>query len=190
MIKNFFGFKEKTIQAFDKKGRRLPVTKVQVFPLVIKRIKTKEKDGYLALLMSFKKKKKEILKEVRVDKLEDFKVGEKITPDKVFSVDDKVKVRGISKGKGFTGVVKRWGFKGGPATHGQSDRERAPGAIGQGTDPGRVWKGKRMAGRAGGKTVFIKGLKVFKVDKEKNEIWVTGLIPGVKGGMIEISKIK
>lgn len=105
------------------------------------------------------------------------------------AIGDKVKVTGISKGKGFAGVVKRWKFAGGPRTHGQSDRERAPGSIGQTTTPGRVYKGKKMAGRMGGKRITIKGLKVVEIKPEENILVVKGLVPGNKGGMLKISKL-
>lgn len=188
MIKTFFGFKDKSTQTFDKKGKRLPVTLIKVNPLVIKKIKTKEKDGYLALQVALKKRDKEVLKEIRIEDSADFKRGEKVKVDQVFKENDKIRVRGRSKGKGFAGVMKRWGFKGGPRTHGQSDRQRAPGSIGQGTDPGRVWKGKKMAGRMGGEIVLIKGLKIFKIDGEKNLITITGLVPGARGKVVEIIK--
>lgn len=113
-------------------------------------------------------------------------IGEKIAD--IFSAGDKVKVSGTTKGKGFSGVVKRWGFSGGPRTHGQSDRHRAPGSIGQGTTPGRVFKGKKMAGRGGGRTKTILGIKVVKVDGEKNELWVGGAVPGSKGGKVKVTK--
>lgn len=105
-----------------------------------------------------------------------------------FVVGDKVKVTGISKGKGFAGVVKRWGFAGGPRTRGQSDRERAPGSIGQTTTPGRVYKGKKMAGRMGGKRVTIKGLKVVEIKPEENLLVVKGLVPGPKKSVLTIKK--
>lgn len=104
------------------------------------------------------------------------------------SLGDKVKVTGISKGKGFAGVVKRWHFAGGPRTHGQSDRERAPGSIGQTTTPGRVYKGKKMAGRMGGKKVTIRGLKVIEVKPEENLLVVKGLVPGGKNSKVMVSK--
>lgn len=104
------------------------------------------------------------------------------------AVGDKVKITGISKGKGFAGVVKRWKFAGGPRTHGQSDRERAPGSIGQTTTPGRVYKGKKMAGRMGGKKVTIKGLKVVEIKPEEKLLVVKGLIPGNKGSFVRVSK--
>ena len=104
-------------------------------------------------------------------------------------VGDKVKITGISKGKGFAGVIKRWKFAGGPRTHGQSDRERAPGSIGQSTTPGRVYKGKHMAGRMGGKKVTVKGLKVIDIKPEEKLLVVEGLVPGNKKGKLKISKI-
>lgn len=100
---------------------------------------------------------------------------------------DKVRVSGISKGKGFQGVVKRHGFKGGPASHGQKDRLRAPGSIGA-TDPGRVIKGKKMAGHMGVKRVTVKNLKIAKVEPEKNILMVKGAVPGMKGTIIEVRK--
>ena len=105
-----------------------------------------------------------------------------------FEVGDKVKISGKSKGKGFAGVVKRWGFRGGPRTHGQSDRERAPGSIGAGTDPGRVWPGKKMAGRMGGKRVTVKGLEVVEVDEDSKVIKVAGSVPGPRNAVLEIRK--
>ncbi len=101
-------------------------------------------------------------------------------------VGDLVNITGISKGMGFTGVVKRWGFKGGPRTHGQSDRERAPGSIGQTTSPGRVWKGKKMPGQAGRKTITIKKSKVIGLDEKNKILTVSGPIPGARKGAVKI----
>jgi large subunit ribosomal protein L3 len=114
---------------------------------------------------------------------EEFKPGEEINAE-IFSVGDKVTVSGVSKGKGFAGVVKRWGFKGGPKTHGQSDNLRAPGSIGAGTDPGRVFKGKKMPGRMGGEKVTLKGRKVIAI--QDSIILIAGPIPGSRGDMIAI----
>lgn len=111
------------------------------------------------------------------------KIGE------VFKPGDKIKITGWSKGKGFAGVVKRWHFKGGPKTHGQSDRERAPGSIGQGTTPGRVFRGKKMAGRMGTDKVTISGVKVYDVDGENHFLLVTGLLPGSRNGRLVMMKI-
>jgi large subunit ribosomal protein L3 len=115
-------------------------------------------------------------------------IGEEVTPDLLFSVGDLVDVSGVSKGKGFQGVVKRHHFAGGPRTHGQSDRERAPGSIGQTTTPGRVYKGKRMAGRMGGERVTIKNLSIIKVDKD--QLVVKGLVPGAINSWLEIKTVK
>lgn len=117
------------------------------------------------------------------------KVGDVITVSDIFSVGDLISVSGISKGKGFAGVVKRHHFRGGPKTHGQSDRERAPGSIGQTTTPGRVYKGKRMAGRMGGETVTIKNVHVIGIDKEKNEMLISSPIPGIPGAILTIIKL-
>jgi hypothetical protein len=105
-----------------------------------------------------------------------------------FTAGDTLKVAGTSKGKGFAGVVKRWGFHGGPKTHGQSDRERHPGSIGQTTTPGRVYKGKRMAGRMGGQRVTISGLALMAVLEKEKQFLVKGLVPGAEGGKLEIKK--
>ena len=190
MLKSFYGFKDKVTQTFNKKGKRLAVTFLKVEPIVVKKIKDKKKDGYLALQVILKKQNKKILKEIRIDEIKDFKIGDKVKINQIFKEDEKVTISGISKGKGFAGAMKRWGFKGGPRTHGQSDRQRAPGSIGQGTDPGRVWKGKKMPGRMGRNKILIKGLKIFKIDEEKNEMIITGLIPGEKGEVVEIIKEK
>ena len=129
------------------------------------------------------------LREVRVTDLGDLKPGSEIKADDVFKEGDKVAITGISKGKGFAGVVKRHHFKGGPRTHGQSDRERAPGSIGQTTTPGRVYKGKRMAGRMGQDKVTLKNLKVVSIDTEKNILIVSGLVPGGRNSLLMIKKI-
>ncbi|MCL4382801.1 MAG: 50S ribosomal protein L3 [Patescibacteria group bacterium] len=109
--------------------------------------------------------------------------------DEILQIGDKVKVTGLSKGKGFAGVVKRWRFAGGPRTHGQSDRERAPGSIGQTTTPGRVYKGKRMAGRMGKDRITVRGLKIVAIDNEQKILTIKGLIPGNKKGKVTIVKL-
>ncbi len=111
------------------------------------------------------------------------KIGDEVKPE-IFSIGDKVVIRGVSKGKGFAGVVKRWGFHGGPKTHGQSDRWRSPGSIGAGTDPGRVLKGKKMAGRMGQDTITLANREI--VDIKDNYILLKGPIPGSKGDLVEI----
>lgn len=130
------------------------------------------------------------LREVRLETEADLKVGDVVKLENIFRKGDVVQVSGTSKGKGFAGAVKRWGFHGGPKTHGQSDRHRAPGSIGQGTTPGRVLKGKKMAGRLGNDRVTVKNLIVVDLDKEKGILAVSGPVPGVKGGLLEIKKLK
>jgi len=192
------------------KGVRIPVTFIKVGPCVVTQIKKKEKDGYWAVQVGFGERKiKKItkplkghlrgaigdkkaplfLREIRLRDEPEFKKGEVINASDVFGKGDIVVVTGISKGKGFAGVVKRWGFAGGPKTHGQSDRLRAPGAIGQGTSPGRVHKGKKMAGRMGGNTVTLKNLFVIDVDKESGEVKLSGSVPGKTGGLLRIEKL-
>lgn len=172
-------------------GEWVAVTRLNMEPMRVRQIKNMEKDGYTAVQFGIgarKNGKEKFIREARASG-EEKKVGDTVKIADIFSAGDKVKVTGVSKGKGFSGVVKRWGFHGGPRTHGQSDRHRAPGSIGQGTTPGRVFKGKKMAGRGGGWTKTILGLRVVKVDGEKNELWVGGAAPGAKGGLIKISKI-
>ena len=116
-------------------------------------------------------------------------MGEEGRLGESFKEGDKIVVTGISKGKGFAGVVKRHGFSGGPRTHGQSDRERAPGSIGSTTTPGRVYKGKRMAGRMGGSRVTVKNLTICRIDSQKNILYVCGAVPGVKKSVLTLRKI-
>jgi large subunit ribosomal protein L3 len=199
MVKAILGEKLRQTSRFDAEGTLIPVTEVEAGPCTVMQIKTPQNDGYQAIKLGFKgkkaKKAKEagketprFLREVPTDSL-DYKVGDRIKVGEVFVVGDKVNVSGTSKGKGFAGVVKRWGFAGGPRTHGQSDRERAPGSIGQTTTPGRVYKGKKMAGRMGHKRVTVKGLKVVEVNPEKNLLVISGLVPGAKGSLVLISKL-
>ncbi|HUS60413.1 MAG TPA: 50S ribosomal protein L3 [Nevskiaceae bacterium] len=200
MTNAILGTKLDMVQKFDKAGWRMPVSQVMAGPCKVAKIKTLGKDGYNAIQFGFGEKKvkpkkgaksktaPKFLREFRVDKLPRLKIGDEIKVGQVFKVGDKVKVTGQSKGKGFTGVMKRWGFKGGPRTHGQSDRQRAPGSIGQGTTPGRVYKGKKMPGRAGGQKVTISGLTVTEVDDKNNLLEIKGLLPGPKNGFLIIRK--
>jgi len=122
------------------------------------------------------------------DEKNECKVGDVVKVSDIFKVGDTVQVTGMSKGKGFAGAVKRWKFAGGPKTHGQSDRHRAPGAIGQGTTPGRVFKGKRMAGRMGFDKITVKNLKVIGIEPEKSEILISGPVPGTPSRVLMITK--
>jgi large subunit ribosomal protein L3 len=215
MLNTILGSKIKMSQAFVE-GARVPVTLVKAGPCTVTQIKTQEKDGYWGVQLGFGERKiKNITKalqghlrgvikdlpaqagkkaprflcETRLDGESEYKIGDIIKVSDIFSSGDRVAVTGVSKGKGFAGVVKRWHFAGGPKTHGQSDRQRAPGSIGQGTDPGRVWKGKKMAGRMGGEKITIKNLKVVSVDSEKNEISLSGPVPGAYGSLLTIRRI-
>jgi large subunit ribosomal protein L3 len=159
--------------------KTLPVTVLQALPAEVVRVKKKEKDGYSAALLKFNEK----LKEFRVPE-NTFEEGEKIDVS-IFEKGDKVNIRAKRKAKGFAGVVKRYGFAGGPRTHGQEDRERAPGSIGQ-RWPQRVRKGLKMAGRIAPNYVTVKNLEVIDVIPEKNLILVKGSVPGPNKNLVEI----
>jgi len=199
------GKKLKMSQVF-KEDKVIPVTIIQAGPVVVTQIRTQEKDGYEAVQVGFGSKKTknikkpqlgqfknlgnfQYLKEFRVQdsKIQDFKVGDVLTIAQ-FKEGEKVKISGLSKGKGFQGVVKRHGFGGGPTTHGQKNRLRAPGSIGN-TAPQRVLPGRKMAGRMGGERITIKNLEIIGVDAEKNILMVKGAVPGRKGTLLEIRSI-
>lgn len=183
MVKFILGEKVKMTQMFDNEGNAYPATLVLAEPNEITQIKTEEKDGYVSVQVSLGKKKKEF----RLDMADDFKAGNKIDVA-VFEEGDKVRVSGISKGKGFQGVVKRHGFKGGPRTHGQKHSEREAGSIGD-KGAAKVFKGRKMPGRMGSDRVTVKNLKILKVDKEENLLLVSGAIPGKRGTLVEIRSI-
>lgn len=199
MLNTILGTKKGMTQGFSEAGIRLPVTVVKTGPNLVVKIKNGENAERTILAYGDKKIKNikkpilGILKGVPLSFLTEVageaKEGEWIKPSDVISLGDLVKVTGISKGKGFAGVVKRWRFAGGPKTHGQSDRERAPGSIGQGTTPGRVYKGKKMAGRMGGGKITVKNLEVISVDDQKGEIRLKGPVPGANGAFLRITKI-
>jgi len=184
-------------------GTAESVTAVEVGPCVVTQVKTKARDGYEAVQIGFGAARKlnspkaghQVrsggrfihLQEFGVDDLAEFEVGQELKAD-VFEVGELIKVIGTSKGKGFSGVVRRWGFRGGPKTHGQSDRHRAPGSIGAGTSPGRVWPGTKMAGHYGVDRITVKGLKVVATDVDKNVVLVRGPIPGARNGIVRIEK--
>jgi len=193
-------------QIYNEMGDAFPVTLVEAGPCKVIQVKTKEKDGYSALQLGFDKKPERlvnepekghyktaksdayrVLKEFRSFESDYCEVGKEVKAD-IFQIEDKVDVRGVSKGKGFQGVVKRYNFKGGPKTHGQGDRLRAPGSVGQSADPSRVVKGIKMPGRTGGDNVTIKGLKVLKVNSEKNLLYIKGAIPGANNSTVIIKR--
>ena len=191
---------------FDPEGKQTACTIIEAGPCVVTQVKTKESDGYNALQLSFGDKKdkhttkaeknhfakaqtapKKFSKEFRDFAIEK-NIGETITVD-IFAEGDKVEVVGTTKGKGFQGVVKRHGFSGvGQQSHGQHDRQRAPGSLGNSSDASRVMKGVRMAGRMGNDRVKLKGLKVVKIFADKNYILVSGSVPGHNGSIVLIQK--
>ena len=185
-------------RVFSEDRKVMPVTLIEAGPCVVTQVKTEEKDGYRAVQVGFGEKKKinkplmghlknlgrfRYLKEIR-DIKEDIKIGDKIDAG-VFEEGDKVRVIGISKGKGFQGVMKRHGFHGSPATHGHKHDHRAPGSIGS-AFPEHVLKGKKMAGRMGSDQIMVKGLKIIKVDKENNLLAIKGAVPGKRGALVEV----
>lgn len=185
--------------------KRTPVTLIEAGPCVVtqvlensiqigfgkKKLKNTSKplQGHLKKTLS-KTQASRWLCEVEKDENYDYKVGDKIKLSDIFSVGDVVSTTSVSKGKGFAGVMKRWDFGGGSRTHGQSDRQRAPGSIGQGTDPGRVRKGKKMAGRMGGIKNTIKNLKIVSIDETQNIVGVSGPVAGSPGSFVIIKKLK
>jgi len=191
---------------FDPSGKQTACTIIEAGPCVVTQVKTKDTDGYDAIQLAFGDKKekhtvkaeknhfakantpaKSFVKEFRNHTTEKA-LGETITVD-IFTEGEDVSVVGTTKGKGFQGVVKRHGFSGvGGASHGQHDRQRAPGSLGNSSDASRVMKGVRMAGRMGGDRVKLKGLKVVKIFAEKNYILVSGSVPGHNGSIVLIQK--
>ena len=203
MKKALIGKKIGMTQIFDEQGKVIPVTAIEVGPCTVMQIKTVEQDGYQAVqlgfgdvkeskltkpeLGKFKKNKlqpKKYLREVRLDSIEGIKVGDELKAD-VFAVGDKVDIQGTSKGKGFQGVIKRWGQSRGPMGHG-SMYHRRPGSMGPTSTPGRVFKGKNLPGHMGNVTVTIQNLEVVKVDLDKNVILVKGSVPGAKKSILKI----
>jgi large subunit ribosomal protein L3 len=192
---------------FGDDGSVVPVSVIEATPNTVTRIRDVEKDGYAALQLGagvarrstkpvagqFKHLDKEQqhpkhVREVRLDATAEYEVGQQLGVD-VFEAGELVDVTGVSKGHGFTGVIARHNFRRGPKTHG-SDHHRAPGSIGAGTYPGRVWKGSRMPGHMGNEQVTVKKLKVVKVDPDRNLILVKGAVPGARNGLLLVQKAK
>jgi len=205
IMKFILGKKLGMSQLFDKKGYVVPVTLVEAGPCSVVQVKSKENDGYSAVQIGFgeikdkkvKKPQKGHFKKAGLEKgfryLREFpnghlKIGEQIDVS-IFQEGEIVKVAGISKGKGFQGVVKRHGFSGFPASHGTKHGSRAPGSIGS-AFPERVWKGKKMAGRMGNERVTVSGLEIVQIDKKNNLLAIEGAIPGKKGILLEIVTTK
>ena len=209
-MKGILGKKVGMTQVFSERGEAIPVTVIEAGPCFVAQIKTVEQDGYAAVQLGFEETKPKRLtqpqlkhlqksnlpalrhlRELRIadDELASLEEGQKLTVD-IFEEGEMVDVTGTSKGRGFAGVVKRYGFRGGPKTHGQSDRLRAPGSVGACTTPGRVFKGKRMPGRMGGERVTTQGLQVVLVDPERNLLALRGAVPGSKNGLLLIREAR
>ena len=193
-------------QIFEDSGTAVPVTVIQAGPCPIVQLKTQERDGYQAVQLGFAEQKENrinspkrghlakagvdsvrVLREFRVQSLEDVSVGN-IVDASVFSEGELVDVTGTSKGRGFTGVVKRWKFAGGKKSHGGEQDLRRPGSIGASATPSRVFKGKRMAGRHGAKLHTVQNLPVIQADPERNLLVVKGAVPGPPNGLLLIKK--
>ncbi|RPD49131.1 MULTISPECIES: 50S ribosomal protein L3 [Chitinophagaceae] len=205
-MKGIIGKKIGMTSVFDPSGKQTACTIIEAGPCVVTQVKTQETDGYSALQIGFGDKKqshtlkaeanhfvkantsaKKFVKEFR-NFYQEQNIGDTITVD-IFAEGEKVDVVGTTKGKGFQGVVKRHGFSGvGEGSHGQHDRQRAPGSIGGSSYPSRVFKGMRMAGRMGNDRVKVKGLKIVKIFPEKNFILVSGSVPGHNGSIVLIQK--
>jgi large subunit ribosomal protein L3 len=195
-------------QVFDELGEAIPVTVIEAGPCYVAQVRTLDQDGYRAVQLAFEETKPQRLsggekghlarnelppmrhlREFPLRGDEEIEEGQRVLVD-VFEVGDRVDVIGTSKGRGFAGVVKRYGFKGGPKTHGQSDRHRAVGSIGGTTGQSLVWKGQRMPGRMGGVRVTAQNLRVEVVDAERNLLAVRGGVPGAKGGFLMIKRAR
>ena len=200
-MKGIIGKKIGMTQTFSENGEVQPVTLVQAGPCVITQIKTQSNDGYNAIQIGYETVKKankptsghlqrtgnyKYLREIRVEELDELQVGQLLNVQ-MFSVGEIIRVTANSKGRGFAGGMKRHGFHGGPKTHGQSDRWRAPGSVGAGSTPGRVFKGKRMAGHYGNETITTRGLEVVSVDLENNIISIKGAVPGARDTLVMVA---
>jgi len=202
MVQGIIGKKIGMGQIFADDGKVEALTAIEAGPCVVIQVKTKDKEGYNAAQLGFGQSKRlnspqkghlkklgqfKHLQEFRLADTGDIKIGDKIDVS-LFKEGDLVNITGVSKGKGFAGVVKRHHFAGGPKTHGQSDRHRAPGSIGSTTSPGRVLKGMRMAGHMGNSRVTVRHLQVYKADPERNLLLIRGAVPGAKNGLLLIKK--
>lgn len=204
MIRGLIGKKIGMTQVFTEDGTMKSVTAIEVGPCTVTQVKTVVKEGYNVVQLGFGEAKRlnspekghlgklgqfKHLREFRVEDTSSIELGHQVDVG-LFQPGDRVDVSGLSKGKGFAGTVKRHHFSGGPKTHGQSDRHRAPGSIGSGTTPGRVLKGLKMAGHMGNQKVTVRHLEVVKVDPDRNLLLVKGAVPGARNGLLEIRKAK
>jgi large subunit ribosomal protein L3 len=206
MVNKLIGKKLGMTRIFLDEGKSIPVTVLKVGPCVVLQKKTLEKDGYDAIQIGYEPQKETRvnkplkghfeaaakgcfahIKEIRVENTDEFELGHEIKSD-VFEAGDRIQISGISKGRGFSGVMKRWGFAGGNKTHG-SRSHRVPGSIGCSASPGRVMKGKKLPGRMGHQRVTIKNLRVVDVRPEMDVVLIKGSVPGSSNSLIEISKV-
>ena len=204
MALGIIGKKLGMTQIFEDNGKAEALTAIEAGPCTVTQVKTATKEGYNAVQLGFDEAKRlsspqrghlkglgqfRYLREFRVEDTEATEVGKRIDVS-LFKPGDLVDITGVSKGKGFAGVVKRYHFAGGPKTHGQSDRHRAPGSIGATTSPGRVFKGMRMAGHMGNSRVTARHLEVFEADSARNLLLIKGAVPGARNGLLLIRKSK
>lgn len=204
-MKAILGEKLGMTQIFDDESRAIPVTVIKAGPVFVTQVKRPESDGYAAIQIAYKElpsrhvnqptaghfsksgvAPSKHLVEVRVDDPDDYQVGQEITAAELFAAGSKADVAGISKGKGFAGVMKRHNFQGQGASHGAHKVHRAPGAIGACATPARVFKGKRLPGRMGGEKTTVMNLDVVQVDADRNIVMVRGAVPGPKGAVLVI----
>ena len=203
MVQGLLGKKIGMTRVFRENGESIPVSVLELGPCYIVQIKTEDKEGYNAIQIGFQPKRDKVLnkplighfkaagrggftylREIKVDDVNTFEIGQEVT-SAIFNVGDMVTVRGLSKGRGFSGVVKRWGFSGGDTSHGCRSH-KVPGSIGASATPSRVMRGKKLPGRMGNQRVTVKNLKVVDVVKEKNVILVKGAVPGSRGSLVEL----
>ena len=205
MFSGLIGRKVGMTQIFSEKGESIPVTLIEAGPCVVLQKKTSGKEGYEAVQLGYedikekkltkslkakfskvKIKSKRYIREFRVNNPDDYEVGQELNVD-IFEEGSFIDVCGTSKGKGFAGVIKRWGFKGGPKSHG-SRFHRAPGSVGSSASPSRVFKGQKLPGQMGNKRVTIQSLKIMKLDKDKNLLVVKGAVPGANKQIVIVKK--
>ena len=206
MIRGMIGRKLGMMRLYDAAGRVRPVTVLRLGPNRVTQLRTMERDGYEAVQIGFAGDRKRLtrpqrghlrragagdealslLREFPADDPAEHEPGETVTCGQ-FAPGQYVDVAGVSKGRGFAGGVRRWGFRGGPKTHGQSDRHRAPGSIGAGTTPGKVWKGQKMAGHMGARAASVLNLLVVQSDPERHLLFVEGSVPGPAKGLVTVT---
>jgi large subunit ribosomal protein L3 len=206
MVRTLFGKKLGMSRYFVDEGKSIPVTIIRVEPCVVIQKKTSQKDGYEAIQVGFESQKEtrvnkplrwhfkksgdrifKYLREIHVESADDFELGQEIRSD-IFVIGEEVAVTGRSKGRGFAGVVKRWGFSGGKDTHGCRSH-RVPGSIGSSSDPSRVWKGKKLPGRMGDQRTTIRNLKVVDVRPDMDVIALQGAVPGSRNSVVQIRRL-